>query len=172
MRAVLWAALFGHLDILQLLINAGATASCTNKVMYNCTSFDFAEMLMNIDEYWWTFKIICYNVDEHLKSFVTTASFPWHIWQYMIWAATWQNQQSACAPSEDSDQPGHPPSLIWVFAVRMKKSWVRSYPLRAQRRLWSDCAVTQADLCLRWAHSHFVSFVMSRLISILVFWLV
>ena len=23
----------------------------------------------------------------------------------------------ACAPSEDSDQPGHPPSLIRVFAV-------------------------------------------------------
>ena len=28
----------------------------------------------------------------------------------------WQNQQSDCAPSEDSDQPGHPPSLIRVFA--------------------------------------------------------
>ena len=34
------------------------------------------------------------------------------------WAATWQNQQSECASSEDSDQPGHPPSLIRVFAVR------------------------------------------------------
>ena len=32
------------------------------------------------------------------------------------------------APSEDSDQPGHPPSLIRVFAVRMKKNWVLSYP--------------------------------------------
>ena len=37
------------------------------------------------------------------------------------WAATWQNQRNDCAPSEDSDQPGHPPSLIRVFAVRMKK---------------------------------------------------
>ena len=27
-------------------------------------------------------------------------------------------QQNECAPSEDSDQPGHPPSLIRVFAVR------------------------------------------------------
>ena len=36
-------------------------------------------------------------------------------------------------PSEDSDQPGHPPSL--VFAVRMEKHWVFSYPLSAQRRL-------------------------------------
>ena len=25
-----------------------------------------------------------------------------------------------CAPSKDSDQPGNPPSLIRVFAVRMK----------------------------------------------------
>ena len=33
------------------------------------------------------------------------------------WATTWQNQQNECAPSEDSDQPGHPPSLITVFAV-------------------------------------------------------
>ena len=33
------------------------------------------------------------------------------------------------------DQPRHPPSLIRVFAVRMKKAWVLSYPLSAQRRL-------------------------------------
>ena len=40
-----------------------------------------------------------------------------------------------CAPSEDSDQPGHPPSLISVFAVRKKKAWVLSYPLSAHWRL-------------------------------------
>ena len=55
------------------------------------------------------------------------------------WATTWQNQQSDCEPSEDSDQPGHPPNLIRVFAVRMKKAGVFSYPLSVQRRLWSDC---------------------------------
>ena len=70
----------------------------------------------------------------------------------------------ACAPSEDSDQLGHLPSRIRVFAVRMKKAWVLSYPLSAQRRLWSDWADAQADLSLRWAHSHFVGFVMRRLI--------
>ena len=32
--------------------------------------------------------------------------------QNIGWAATWQNQQNVCAPSEDSDQPGHPPSLL------------------------------------------------------------
>ena len=61
----------------------------------------------------------------------------------------------ACAPSEDSDQPGHPPSLIRVFAVRMKKACVLSYQLIAQRRLRSDWANAQADLSLRWAHIPF-----------------
>ena len=69
-----------------------------------------------------------------------------------IWAASWQNQQSECAPSEDSDQPGHPPSLIRVFAFHMKKAWTLSYPVSAQRRLWSDWADAQADLSLRWVH--------------------
>ena len=82
-----------------------------------------------------------------------------HNWNIRYnWAATWQNQQCECAPSEDSDQSGHPPSLIRVFAVRMKKAWILSYPLSAQRRLWSDWADAQADLNLRWAHSHFVGF--------------
>ena len=79
------------------------------------------------------------------------------------WVTTWQNQQNECAPSEDSDQPGHPPSLIRVIAVRMKKPWVLSYQLSAQRRLWSDWVEAQADLSLRWALSHFVGFVMSWL---------
>ena len=48
----------------------------------------------------------------------------------------------------------------------MKKAWVLSYPLSAQRRLWSDWTDAQADLSLRWAHSHFVGFVMSRLYSL------
>ena len=47
-----------------------------------------------------------------------------------------------------------------VFAVHMKEAWVLSYPLSAQQRLWSDWA----DQSLRWAHSHFVGFVMRRLI--------
>ena len=62
-----------------------------------------------------------------------------------------------CAPSEDSDQPEHPPSLFRVFAVRMKKAWVLSYLLNAQQRLWSDWADAQADLSLRWAHIRFFS---------------
>ena len=83
-------------------------------------------------------------------------SWSWYFWfchapahlSFLLWTTTWQNQQSDCVPSVDSDQPGHPPSLIRVFAVRMKKSWVLSYPLSTQRRLWSDWADAQADLSL------------------------
>ena len=67
----------------------------------------------------------------------------------------------ACAPIEDSDQPGYPPSLIRFFAVRMKKAWVLSYPLGAQRRLrsaWADWADAKADLSLRCAHMSFCRF--------------
>ena len=46
-----------------------------------------------------------------------------------------KTNKMTCAPSEDSDQSGHLPSLIRVFAVRMEKAWVLSYPLSAQRRL-------------------------------------
>ena len=38
-------------------------------------------------------------------------------------------------PAKTQDQPGHPPSLIRVFAVRMKKPGVLGYSLRAQWRL-------------------------------------
>ena len=74
-----------------------------------------------------------------------------------------KTNKMTCAPSEDSDQPGHPPSLIRFFAVRMKIAWVLSYPWSTQRRLWSDWADAQADLSLRLAHTHFVGFLMSRL---------
>ena len=69
-----------------------------------------------------------------------------------------KTNKMACAPSQDSDQPGHPPSLIRVFAVRMKEVEVLSYLLCAQRRLWSDWADAQADLSLRWAHMPFCWF--------------
>ena len=59
---------------------------------------------------------------NHLKSGLLQIQRTYKVWMIKIWVATWQNQHSECAPSEDSDQPGHPPSLIRVFAVRMKKA--------------------------------------------------
>ena len=50
---------------------------------------------------------------------------------------------------------------VWsVFAVRSMGSWGPKVSLCGQRGLWSAWA---ADLSLRWTHSHFVGFVMSRL---------
>ena len=69
-----------------------------------------------------------------------------------------ETNKMTCAPSVDSDQPGHPSSLIRVFAVRLKKHWVLSYPLSAQQRLWSDWAEAQADLGLHWAHTSYCWF--------------
>ena len=73
-----------------------------------------------------------------------------------------------CAPSEDSVQPGHPPSLIRVFAVRIKKAWVLSYPLSAQRRLirlggctgWSESSLGAHAilLVLSWGGSNALRF--------------
>ena len=82
--------------------------TCENDLQYENTHFSFTMK-----------NLICFS------NFLENA----------IWAATWQNQQNECAPSEDSDEPGHPPSLIRGFAVRIKKAWVLSYPLSAQRRL-------------------------------------
>ena len=66
----------------------------------------------------------------------------------------------ACAPSGYSDQPGHPPSLIRVFAVRLKKAWILSYPLSAQWRL------IRLGRCPGWPESslgaHAILLVLSR----------
>ena len=70
-------------------------------------------------------------------------------------SVAWQ-KQNCCASCEDSNQPGHPPSLISFFAVRMKKHWGLSYPFSAQPRLIRLGADAQADPSLRWVHSHFV----------------
>ena len=54
--------------------------------------------------------------------------------------------------------PAKTRSLIRVFAIRLKKAWVLSYPLSAKQRLWSDWVDAKADLSLRWAHRSFCRF--------------
>ena len=56
-----------------------------------------------------------------------------------------------CAPSEDSDQPGHPPCLIRVFAVCSKDA--------------------QVDLSLRWAHRSFCRFCRAAAHILILFYL-
>ena len=93
------------------------------------------------------------NVLQHAN---TTLSFG-------IWAATWQNQQSECAPSEDSDQPQ---GIRPVWSESSLSAWRKLGSLAThwvQSEDWSDWADAQADLSLHWTHTHFVGFVMSWL---------
>ena len=66
------------------------------------------EQTANRNRYWLQYIL------EPIQSYST--SFPLH---HM--SATWQNQQNESVPSEDSDQPWHPPSLIRVFASAWRK---------------------------------------------------
>ena len=69
----------------------------------------------------------------------------------------------ACAPSEDSDPPEHPPSLIRVFAVRMKKATNWAHSEDSDQTGWMPRLI--------WVFAgrtcHFVGFVMRRLICVL-----
>ena len=72
--------------------------------------------------------------------------------RFYKWAATWQNQQSDCAPGEDSDQLGHPPNLIRVIAVRSLGSSGPKLSSCGQRRLiwvFAGCTVTLLVLSCR-----------------------
>ena len=91
-----------------------------------------------------------------LKNIALKSNFLYTIFSYFtIWATSWQNQQNGMCTQWRLNWPGHPASLIRVFAVSMKKAWALSYPLTAQRRLWSDCVDAQADQNLRWMHMPF-----------------
>ena len=68
-----------------------------------------------------------------------------------IWATTWENVPSDLAPSEDSNQPMHPRSLIRVFGVRTKRSLPPCLSKICTGIFCSDCANSQAGLNLRWA---------------------
>ena len=114
-------------------------------------------------------KSTSYSTGFAVQSFIWNQTHPkTHSWwcRYCYWAKmlfetlSWQNQQNDCVHSDDSDQPGHLPSLIRVFAVRSIDRYGPKVSSCRQLRLWSDWADAQADLSLRWAHSHFVGFVM------------
>ena len=104
-----------------------------------------------------------HNIDVSAKIYIRTKVYFSSLLVVIKWAATWQNKQNGMCAQRRLRSVWHLPSLIRVFAVRMKKALVLSYPLNAQRRLWSDWADAQGDLSLRWAHSHFIGFVMLRL---------
>ena len=100
-------------------------------------------------------KTDCYGMWSFTLHFKNSCSIGVYKSWVNIWTATWQNQQSVCAPSKDSDQSGHPLPI-----EHTAKTLIR---LGACPDWSADWAHAQTDLSLRWAHTHFVGFVMSRL---------
>ena len=77
-----------------------------------------------------------------------------------IWAATWKNNKMSVRPAKTQISLGFwsESSLsAWRKIGSLATHWAHSED-------WSDWADARADLSLRWAHTHFVGFVMSRLI--------
>ena len=64
-----------------------------------------------------------------------------------------KTNKMTCALSEDSDQPGHPPSLISAFTVHSKDSQGPKVSSCGQRRLCSDLTDVQVNLSLRTCNS-------------------
>ena len=69
-----------------------------------------------------------------------------------------KTNEMTCAPSEDSDQPGHLPSMIRVFAVRMKKHWALSYPLSASEDSDQTGWMPKLIWVFTWRTGHFCWF--------------
>ena len=74
------------------------------------------------DGYW--------NIDQ--PAVVNILFFPlafvkWNPLPYEPWHD--KTNKMTFVPGEDSDQPGHPPSLSRVFAVHMKKHWAPLLPI-------------------------------------------
>ena len=109
---------------------------------YLCFSvFDFTSCLLRVCEFFFFFFFYVFIRDLYfVKCLFKKFKIKVHVSLKNVIemkANAWQLAKSnepplektikmACAPSEDSDQPGHLPSLIRVFPVRMKKAWVRS----------------------------------------------
>ena len=75
-----------------------------------------------------------------------------------VWAALWQNQQNGmCAQRRLRSASASAQSDQSSLSAWRATQWRHSED-------WSDWAYAQADLSLRWAHSHFVGFVMKQLI--------
>ena len=64
------------------------------------------------------------------------------------WAASWQNQQSGCAPSEELDQPGHLRLNLSRLVTKPTKWHVR--PAKTQISLGISPVWSESSLCAQW----------------------
>ena len=69
-----------------------------------------------------------------------------------------KTNKMTCAPSEDSDQPGHLPSLISLRCLHEETMGHKLPTECTAKTLIRLCWWAQADLCLSWAHVSFCWF--------------
>ena len=112
----------------------------------------------------WKDLVNCMTVKPHMSRDMTKLT---------KWLCGAQRRLRSAWASAQSDQSLRCPHSAWAsaqsdslsaFSLGIRPVWSESsLSTYGQRRLWSDWADAQADLSLRWAHSHIVGFVMSRL---------
>ena len=121
-------------------------------------------------KYSWTFSNISSSrickenwkhFQNHWSSLIILISISWlyegfkFINALLKWAASCQNQQNGMRTQRRIRSAWDPPSLIRVFTVQMKKAWVLSYPMSAQKRLtrlggcpgWSESSLGAESFC-------------------------
>ena len=136
--------------------------------------------MLNFTFGWIFFKLVCiqvrykfWNMFEFRPGPINFGVTNSPLSNSIMWAATWQNQQTDRRPAKTQISLGIRP--VWsVIAVSLMCSLGPKLSSCGQQRLWSDWADAQADLSLRWAQTHFVDFVMSQLMfwtrQLLQFW--
>ena len=128
---------------------AGSKSSTSCPLVFPCMYLSFHSSIQPRSQVQW--ELQCSYLLYRFRSCTPTLKeclWPWPVLQQAtlicVMAGTTtelferahdKSNKMSCAPSKDSDQPGHLPSLIRVFAVRLKKLWVLSYPLSSQKRL-------------------------------------
>ena len=91
---------------------------------------------------------------QHGIASYAAAAAGW-FYQSNIWAATRQNQQNGCAPSKDSDQSGHPPSVISLRCALNGQLRTQTFFMRTAKTLireggcpgWSESSLGAQSLC-------------------------
>ena len=140
----------------------------------NCLMLNYQGMYTNIWSWRWCVEtifilrchrsILCQGIFSSIGNgsgpifFLRKKSDMLHVSYFTYESRHDKTNKLTCAPSKDSDQPGHPPSLIRVITVRSMGSQGPKLSSCGQRWLWSDWADAQADLSLHWAHMPFCWF--------------
>ena len=125
MRRLAWtfAARIG--DKYQIRLTRSIWSMCRLFVSFGIIHFIFNNSKhIFTNSYVLSYKFLCFIIADQ-----------WLIVNYLFEPPHHKTNKMTFAPSEDSDKPGHLPSLIRVFAVNMKKHWVLSYPFSTLQRL-------------------------------------